>query len=204
MKPNSIFQLLFLVNIFIFISCKKEVAPLPQATSNYIYFLTLNRDHFFCDLNSIRYSWELTTEDQYIQTGTLDNGSTKSSFFGFYTKLCDAKFEIYTPQYNSSIQLAEALSVGKKELGGDGNQFQIKLTIPIGHEKTYKSVGKHTSNGNQEGSVLEVLKKEQVFDATLQKTYTRVWFKLACKLYSEKDQSVIPVTYGTLIARFYE
>ena len=199
--PLSVLVVLFLA------ACKKETAlPPPYNSAPYYPFLHDNRDYMYTKINNERYTWSISPPYNFISQIWVKRGDQQQSqCFRFYTTLCDAKFEIYTPAYATKTQLfSDILSVGKKQVGSGEDQFQIKITIPIGLKETYHCVGTHTTDGNQEESYFEIMQSRKGFDAQLKKEYQQVWIKFACKVYSETDRSVAPLKTGIAIVRFLE
>lgn len=195
---------LLLIGFLAIAGCKQDSDMQQAASPAYEYFLTVSKDNMEGYLNGITYNWRLTTSDQYVKHDVVTQGNKQRQLFGFYTTLCDAKFEIYTPTYGSKSDLFSSLfSLGKKEIGASDEQFLINLTVPVGHTNTYKCVGLYTSDGDQEGSYLEIMKTEKQFDAVLQKEYVRAWIKFGCKLYKSPALKADLKT-GIVIARFYE
>jgi hypothetical protein len=196
---NSIFKLtlLFLAATF-FQSCKKDDDLKPPPEEDYSFFLNTRQYMFRGSLPDSSVLWTYGFGFQRVQ-GSISEGSSeqprKSLIFELVSNAdLSTRIHISTPLYDvqSGELFTKAIAEGEKGIGEKYDKFELLLTL---NKKLY------TTNGDQTGSILKVLKTEKSKDE-IGREVVLVWFKLNCTFYSTVDASSFALKNGYLLAGF--
>lgn len=126
--------------------------------------------------------------------GTGEQPKKSLTFDLVSNKDYSTRVSISTPSYEvmSNELFTNTLSIGNKEVGGKYTRFELAITLG---KRVY------TTNGDQTGSVLKVLKTEKSKDE-FNRDVVWVWFKVDCKFYSTSDMSSFNFKNGYFITGF--
>jgi hypothetical protein len=191
--------------LLLFFSCKKDIELTTQVQPEKYSFMQFDFEFLFSSLNDNRYQWKLDPPYYFSQSSSAPIAGEPDNrilHYGFYTNLCDAKIELYTPAYSSKEELlANFLSIGKKEIGVENSKFHINLTQA---NIDWSSTGQYTMAGDQKDSYFEIMKVKKFFDSVIQKDCLMAWIIFDCKFYRVNDNTSIRLKNGEMIIKVYD
>lgn len=178
--------------------CKKEDELSPQAAEEAAVLAT-KQYLFRGTLPDSTILWRFGVHEFQRGTATTPLGGGEQpkrslTFDLVSNKDLSTRISIATPSYDvlSNELFTKTLLNGNKEIGGKYNKFELVITLD---KKVY------TTNGDQTGSVLKVLKTEKSKDE-FNRDVVWVWFKVDCKFYSTVDTSSFSFKNGYFVAGF--
>jgi hypothetical protein len=190
---------LFLFVFTIMQGCKKDDAELSPRAIEEAAVLATKQYLFRGTLPDSTILWRYGVYEFQRGTGSIPLGGgqqpKRSLTFDLVSNMdYSTRISIATPSYDviSNELFTKTLLYGDKEVGGKYNKFELAITLD---KKVY------TTNGDQTGSILKVLKTEKSVDE-FNREVVWVWFKVDCKFYSTVDTSSFSFKNGYFITGF--
>jgi len=184
---------LCICTIVVCIGCKKEQT---DTIEDYSAFLNQKQNIFLGTISDSSLVWRYGLYE--FQRGYMSRplGDTRKSL-GFWlvsNKDLTTRISIIAPPWNLSSEefFSKICSPGDKELGSAYEKFEMQLNV---NNQFY------TTNGDQTGSRLRVLKIEKTLDE-FNRNIALVWFVVNCKFYNPNNNAVLNILDGKFLAGF--
>ena len=176
------------------IGCKKE--KIASTNEDYSAFLNQKQNVFLGTIGDSSVTWRYGVYEFQRGYMSIPLGDTRKSL-GFWlvsNNDLTTRITIITPPWNLSSEefFTQICSPGDKEIGRAYEKFEMQLNV---NNQFY------TTNGDQTGSRLKVLKIEKTVDE-FNRNIALVWFVAKCKFYTTNNNTVLNIFDGKFLAGF--